>query len=98
MKSVAGIPCAACGGTRAAVALSHGRFAEALAMNPLAATGIAICLAVALLAAIEFRSRGRIGFGNAFALAARTKPQFGLRAAILAALLANWIYLIAVGR
>jgi hypothetical protein len=37
LRDLTGLPCPTCGGTHAAVAMSHGRWAEAFAANPLVA-------------------------------------------------------------
>lgn len=81
--ALTGLPCSACGGTRAMIALAHLDPWTALEMNPLltlAALGAPLFVALAAFA------RG------AFVLSHRT--------AVLSvvAILANWTYLIAVGR
>ncbi len=40
LRDLSGIPCPTCGGTHAAVALAHGRLAEAFTSSPLVAGGL----------------------------------------------------------
>lgn len=99
MKSIFGIPCAFCGGTRAVHAWSHGHFLEAWLLNPLVASGSA-ALSLYLLYAIycvlrrpphRIRVRG-------FTEQTPVSFRWVLRGGALALVLGNWIYLIAVGR
>jgi hypothetical protein len=84
-----GLPCASCGGTRALLALSRFDLGAALAWNPLVA-----------LAALVFVAGGVAALGAA--LAGREvpspRPTLLLRAALGAAVAANWTYLLAAGR
>lgn len=90
LKSLSGLPCPTCGTTRAAVALARFDILEALALNPLATVGWALLVVGGLLA-------------GALAIAGRPvrEPSWnfgvGLRAALVAALLANWVYLVLAG-
>lgn len=98
LKSIAGIPCMLCGGTRAAYALSHGHFPYALEMNPLATIGMIGALGYLAYAAlcVAFKPRRRIRFVGFGELTARRRRfAISLGAAIL---IANWAYLIVVGR
>ncbi len=58
-----GAPCPTCGTTHAAVALSHGRFADALAANPLATAAMMLlgpaAAASVLLRKVEIPPRAR---------------------------------------
>lgn len=89
---VTGLPCVACGGTRATVAFVHGHLEEALALNPLVALGLGAFLAyclyagVALVVGWRFRGQGLGRYGG------------WIRAGIAFALSLNWAYLIAAGR
>jgi hypothetical protein len=88
-RALTGLPCATCGGTRAAVALLRLDVREALRLNPLAAVALPMFVASGLVA-------------GALALLGRPvpepRPSLPLRAAALAAIAANWVYLVAVGR
>lgn len=99
LKSLAGLPCAFCGGTRAAAAMAHGHFQEGLALNPLVGVG---CLLAALYLAyavfsVATRQPRRLRL-TGLRPAAPPALRWTLRAGILALILANWAYLIAVGR
>jgi len=89
-----GWPCATCGITRGLIALGQGALTEALRLNPLVMAGLLAFLAYALVAAVlwAFRlPRPRIG------LASR-RARIVAVVAVLAAILANWVFLIADGR
>jgi hypothetical protein len=91
-KATTGLPCFTCGGTRALVRLAHFDVLGAVIMNPLVALGLLAMvpwgIADALLAL-----RGR-------ALVLEVGPALGraLRIGAVPLLLANWAYLIVVGR
>jgi hypothetical protein len=85
-----GVPCAACGSTRAVVLLLQGRVPAALAMNPLAATGGLLFLAGGLAVPVWLVA-GRPVAPLPAALPARW------RAALWTVLIANWSYLIVRG-
>jgi hypothetical protein len=91
-KSLTGLPCPTCGSTRAVGRLVHVDLAGAIAMNPLATVVIAI---VALWSFCDFwlLTRGR-------ALDVEVGRPLGriVRVLALAAVGANWLYLIAAGR
>lgn len=99
LKSIAGIPCAFCGGTRAVHAWAHGHLLESWLLNPLVAVGAAaatLYLPYALFCVLT-RAERRLrltGFGAESSLMTR----WSVRLAAAGVLLANWIYLIAVGR
>jgi len=92
LKSVTGLPCPTCGSTRALGHLLHLDFAGALAMNPLATGGL-IALAAWAAADLSLLPRGR-------ALEVEIGPPLSrwVRSGAVAAILANWIYLLAAGR
>lgn len=52
-RSLSGLPCPLCGGTRAAQATLHGDLSRALYLNPLAVPVIATLLLIPLIAAAE---------------------------------------------
>jgi len=84
-KSMTGLPCVTCGGTRALRALSRGELAEAFWLNPLVVAGAfasLICLVVWLaFPAWSFRAKEKISHWPWF--------KFGILLALL-----NWIYLV----
>ena len=93
-KAITGVPCVACGGTRAAVALAHGQPLHALGWNPLVAAGLlglVVYLPYAWLVVIGAMRPLRTGW--------LTPPMpVWLRWTTLTALLANWLYLTVAGR
>jgi len=89
-RSVAGLPCPACGSGRASAALAALDLPAAFASNPLFTLGALAFLGGGLLAAI-------------FALAGRGVPEprtlpAPVRAAVVAAVAANWLWLLLDGR
>ena len=90
-KRATGLPCAGCGGTRAACLLLHGRFGDALAMNPAAVLAVilAVLLSVYSVAVLTFRAEP---------LRLPLIPAKAWRLALVAGLGANWIYLLLAGR
>ena len=86
---LAGIPCPACGGTRALLALLRFDPGAAFAWNPLAAA-----------AGVVFFAGGVVALGAALAgrevLSPRPAPV--LRAALALSFAANWIFVVAAGR
>jgi hypothetical protein len=90
LHALTGVPCPTCGSTRAAVALSHGDVAAALAFNPLVTLAAVGAFAVALAAPVWVALRGPVPTGGAGG--ART-----LRVVVVGALLVNWLYLIVRG-
>jgi hypothetical protein len=90
LRAVTGVPCLSCGGTRAALALCRGDLAAALRANALVSVGLAACAAWAgwaLLASGVPRLRGEPALGR--------REKASLRAATLAAIIAQWGWLIA---
>jgi len=91
-KGLTGLPCPTCGSTRAAARLFDLDLPGAMAMNPLAAL-VAVVIAawaVADLALLPSRRSLRIELSP--------RLRYLLRAAILIAFFANWVYLLAAGR
>jgi hypothetical protein len=87
-RSLTGIPCPTCGGTRAMIAFAHLDFPTALAMNPLVAV-FAVLALVYLVHSVRVLITRR-----------PWRPEIPkmFRPAAIAAVLVNWGYLIAVGR
>ena len=87
-----GIPCLTCGATRALADLAAGDVRGALAMNPLATLG-AFALVPWGLGDLALMTRGR-------ALSVEVAPPAArvLRVLAIVAVIANWGYLVAVGR
>jgi hypothetical protein len=90
-KLATGLPCPTCGSTRAFGRLFGRDLAGALAVNPLA-TLLALAVVPWAIADLLLLTRGRSLGLRASPAAARV-----LRIAVLALVLANWIYLIAAG-
>jgi hypothetical protein len=88
LKGLAGIPCATCGMTHAFVHLAHGEVGLALASSPL---GAALAGAAWLYAALDAL---RVAAGAPFPVLA-AGPLRAAVAAGVAALLANWAWLLA---
>jgi hypothetical protein len=92
VKVLTGLPCPSCGSTRALGRLFALDVPGAFAMNPLATFG-ALVLAAWAAADLALLPRRR-------ALGVEVAPPLGsaLRVAAVAAVLANWAYLVAAGR
>ncbi len=88
-RSLTGVPCATCGGTRALLALARFDVPASLAWNPLVALAAALFLVGGLVAlARAFRGQG---------VPDGAPPRWaGLAAA--AVLAANWAFVVAAGR
>jgi len=85
-RAITGLPCPTCGATHAVVALSHLDVAGALVANPLVT-----------LAGLAFMVGGLVGGAAALLGRPFAEPRLGQRArvALIAALGANWIWLLA---
>ena len=91
LKRLLGVPCPSCGTTRALVRLLHGEVCGAFELQPLA-TG-----AVCLLTPAALAVRLALGAGRARALLAAAARRPAFWCAVAAAVLANWVYVIAHG-
>ncbi len=87
VKALSGVPCPFCGGVRATAALGQGSPLEAFAWNP----------AVTLLHAAMLSSGAALVLGRTPPWLTPERQRFVFRA-VLVVLLANWLYLVAVGR
>ena len=88
-RALVGIPCLTCGGTRALLALARFDVGAAFSWNPLAAAA-GILLVVGGLVALGAALSGR-GVES-------PRPTGALRAALVFAVAANWVFLVAAGR
>ena len=91
-KGLTGLPCPTCGSTRALGRLFALDFPGAFAMNPFT-TLVAVLVAAWALLDLALLPRGR-----ALDLELPKPLAFALRVGALVLFLANWVYLIAVGR
>jgi hypothetical protein len=91
-KLFTGLPCLTCGGTRAAMRLLRLDPAGALAMNPL------VTLSGFLVAAWAAADVALFTRGRALRVELSRSAARALRILVPLAVLANWAYLIAVGR
>jgi len=91
-KATTGYPCMTCGGTRALVRLGHLDVAGSIVMNPMVALAFLVLVPWALADAV-LSLRGQ-------ALVFDVGPRLGrlLPWLLVPIVLANWAYLIAVGR
>ena len=87
VKALSGLPCPFCGGVRATAALGRGALLEAFAWNP----------AVTLLHAGMLTSGAVLVLGRTPPWLTPERQRLVFRA-VLVILLANWLYLVAVGR
>lgn len=91
-KAATGLPCFTCGGTRAMARLVSGDLLGAFRMNPLV-TLATLALPPWALADLALLTRGR-----ALGLELPKKVSGLLVTVAVLALLANWVYLVAMGR
>ena len=90
-KAVTGVPCFTCGSTRALVRLARLDVAAALAMNPLVTSGALLLVpwAAADLALMPSR--------RALVLELSPSAARAARVAAVAAIVLNWVWLVAAG-
>ena len=88
-KTITGFPCLTCGATRCALCVLDGRFIAAFLYNPLVFTGALVAGALLLL---------RVVFGCTLRLDLRGWRRTAAWMLAIALALANWAYLIGVGR
>ena len=89
LRRATGLPCPACGGTRAFVHATHGRFLEAWQMNPLAS----LLVVVAVLLPLWWLLRMSV-VRRPVVVVAGPRLAWWLRALAWTALAINWIYLL----
>jgi hypothetical protein len=91
---LSGLPCPSCGGTRAFIALAHGRWVEGISIHPGAAVlFLAACCYVPYAAWTVACRRPRLRVALTSG-----RERVGLVVAAAALILLNWIYLILAGR
>jgi hypothetical protein len=88
-RTITGVPCPTCGGTRALLALARLDVGAALAWNPLVTLGVAVFVVGGLVALV----RGLRGQGVPDA-----PPPRWAGAATGLALMANWAFVVLAGR
>jgi hypothetical protein len=85
-RNTTGLPCPACGSTRAALAVAGGRPLDAVALNPLVT--IAAVLGAAWLVM-------RVGFARQLKIDSSSRAAVPVWTALAVLMAANWIYVIA---
>lgn len=90
LRTLTGVPCPTCGSTRAGLALLHGDLPNALRLNPLATVAAVAFLLGGALVPVWVGLVQRVPD-----LPSRWPP--GLRIAVLAAIVANWLWLLIAG-
>lgn len=94
LRTLSGIPCLSCGGTRALMALTRFDVAAAFALNPLVA-GLGLGGAVYVVHALGVWLLGWRRWTPSLRTPAARRVA---RIAVVAAIALNWAYLIVVGR
>ncbi len=84
-KTLTGIPCATCGGTRACLSLLRGNFGAAFVWNPLVTALLLVGVVVALL---------RVGLRRSLSLNLSRGERLGMYVLAGGAFAANWLYVI----
>ena len=92
--ALTGVPCPACGSTRAVLALLTGDLRAAFAFNPLVILGIACALGFALAAPVWLAARGPV---PRFAAAPEGGMPRAARVAIASTIAAQWAWLVVRG-
>ncbi len=88
-KLLTGYPCPTCGGTRAVDAAVHGHFSQAIYLNPL------LCL---VLVGLGAWIGSRLILGRSLSLDMNRRERAAAWIIAIAALAANWAYVIWCGR
>lgn len=89
LRTMTGIPCLACGGTRSMMSLAQGNFSDALAYNPLAF--LSVVAAIIWLMAAVFRWRFPRSADRE--LQRRRIPVWMIVTTLVTLFVANWVYL-----
>lgn len=89
-KILVGLPCLACGSTRAGVALSRFDLAGAVFVNPLAAAGWVVLVGGGLVA-------GALAFCGVPVREPQWRLALPMRWFLAMVLLTNWVYLVGAG-
>lgn len=82
-----GFPCPTCGSTRAVLAMVRLEWLDAIRVNPLATLGVVGALAAGLAAPFWIRAGGRIPVLT-------RRGRRGILWSLVAAVAANWVYLV----
>ena len=90
LRTVIGVPCPTCGATRGTMALLEGRIVEALTLNPLVATSVAVFLVGGVIAPLWAWRKGT---------APRLPSPLPMwaRLGMVGAILANWAWVVVRG-
>jgi hypothetical protein len=91
LRAWTGLPCPTCGSTRAVLAMAHFEWLEAIRVNPLATLGVAGALAAGLAAPLWIRAGGKLP------VLTRRGRRWVLWT-LVAAVAANWVYLVGSSR
>lgn len=95
-KKITGIPCPACGTTRALLALLHGQWIQALQLNPLALPAALFLLITPLWIAADIAAR-RQSYWLAYYKAEQLLRKKTLAIPALLFIITNWIWNISKG-
>lgn len=95
LRVLTGVPCIACGGTRAVKALSHGEIAQACQFNPLVVIGLfAVMFWFVWTVATMRMARYRQGAVSDAQNRSRGNPAKRWGFAMVVLVLLNWVYLV----
>ena len=94
LKTLSGLPCPACGSTRAFAALAAGEVGHAFVLNPLAVGSVLVILLAVLVACLDAALTA--GRGSRMIAGACSPRVWGWLGGML--VVANWGYLVVEGR
>lgn len=92
LRSLTGIPCVACGGTRSVRALAEGQVIDAVIWNPLVVFAVFVIALWFVCTLLMVGWQGGVVEVRAKAVVGKFSQRWGFLIAVL--LLMNWIYLI----